>query len=437
MPENPTDLLQELAWRGLLFQSTEGAEAALQRGPVTAYCGFDPSASSLHVGNLVPLMLLVHLQRGGHRPLALVGGGTGMIGDPSGKTKERELNPPARVAENTAAIRSQIERFLHFDGQSGAAIVDNGDWLLRIGAIEFMRDVGRHFTISYMLAKDSVKSRLDTGLSYTEFSYMLLQAYDFLELHRRMGVTFQVGGSDQWGNMTAGIELVRRAAGGEAHVLTAPLITTATGTKFGKSEAGAVYLDPARTSPYKFFQFWINTDDRDVGRYLRFFTLLPRDEIEALDARTATTPEKREAQQVLAMDVTSRVHGQAQARVAQEISALLFGGGDPAALSAGALVALRGEIPFAELVNNVGLDDAESDAPDVVADIHSLLVASGLSTSRGDAKKLLRQGGVYVNGRRRGENERLVRESELLPDRHVLLRKGARSYALVRLREVK
>src|SRR5690606_12402814 len=433
MPE-ASDILETLAWRGLLFQSTEGAGQALARGPVTVYCGFDPTAPSLHVGNLIPVMLLVHLQRAGHRPVALIGGGTGMIGDPSGKTKERELNPPALVAANSAAIRSQLERFVDFDGPAAATMVDNADWLLRLGAVEFIRDVGKHFTINYMLAKDSVKSRLESGISYTEFSYMLLQAYDFLELHRRLGVSFQVGGSDQWGNMTAGIELVRRVTGDEAHVLTAPLITTSSGLKFGKSEAGAVYLDADRTSPYQFFQFWINTEDRDVGTYLRFFTLFSREEIAKLDEESAAHPERRVAQQALAMDVTTRVHGPAQAGVAQEISRLLFGGGDPAELSAHALDALRREIPFAEIVNNVGLDEADAAAPDVAADIHSLLVMSGLCASRGEAKKLLKQGGVYLNGRRRTEQERFVREDELLPDRYVLLRKGARSYALVRLR---
>jgi tyrosyl-tRNA synthetase len=386
------------------------------------------------VGNLVAVMLLVHLQRAGHRVLALVGGGTGLIGDPSGKSKERDLNPPSVVAANSAAIRSQLERFLHFNGSTGAMMVDNADWLLRMGAVEFMRDVGKHFTINYMLAKESVKSRMEAGLSYTEFSYMLLQAYDFLELHRRHGVTFQVGGSDQWGNMTAGIELIRRVTGNEAHVITAPLITTSTGAKFGKSEAGAIYLDPARTSPYQFFQFWINADDRDVGRYLRFFTLKSREEIEALDAEVAEHPERREAQLALAMDVTARVHGEDQARVAREMSTLLFRGGDPSSLSPEALAGLRREIPFAEIVNNVGLGEAEAAAPDVAADIHSLLVVSGLAASRGEAKKLLRQGGVYVNGVRRTEEERFVLEKELLADRHVLLRKGARNYALVRLR---
>ncbi len=423
-----TSLFDELSWRGLLHDSTEGAADALRSGSLTAYCGFDPTAPSLHVGNLVPVMLLVHLQRAGHRPIALVGGGTGMIGDPSGKAGERELSSPAIVAANTASIGAQLSRFLDFHGPHAATLVDNATWLLALGAVEFMRDVGKHFTINFMLAKDSVKSRMDTGISYTEFSYMLLQAYDFLELYRREGVTMQVGGSDQWGNMTAGMELIRRSAGGSAHVMTAPLITTASGAKFGKSESGAVYIDPERTSPYQFYQFWINADDRDVGRYLRFFTLLPREEIEALDAETAALPARRAAQQRLAFDITARVHGEEQATVAREISALLFGGGDPAALSAAAVDALRLEIPFAE----VDLAAVEG-APDAIADVTALLVEVGLAGSRGDAKKLLKQGGVSVNGARRGESERGVLPADLLPGGYLLLRKGAKSYGLVRI----
>src|SRR5919204_6875778 len=282
-------LLDELRWRGLLYQHTEGVAALLQRGTTSGYVGFDPTASSLHVGHLVPVMSLVHLLRAGNRPIALLGGGTGLIGDPSGRTAERQLLSREQVEENTQAIRRQLERFLDFDGATGPAalIRDNAEWLTRLGAVEFMRDVGKHFTVNYMIAKESVKARLEVGLSYTEFSYMLLQAYDFLELHRREGVRLQVGGSDQWGNITAGIELIRRTAGADAHGLTLPLVTTAAGTKFGKTEAGAVWLDPARTSPYQFYQFWINVDDRDVGRYLRFFTLLDRTEIEELDRATA------------------------------------------------------------------------------------------------------------------------------------------------------
>ena len=286
-------VLYELAWRELLVQSTDGLANALRDGIVSAYCGFDPTAPSLHVGNLVPVMGLVHLQRAGHRPIALVGGGTGMIGDPSGKSTERVLQDESAVAVNAASLRAQLERFLDFDGPKGAKMLDNAEWLQRLSLLDFLRDTGKHFSVNYMLAKDSVKSRLESGISFTEFSYMLLQAYDFLELNRREGVSLQVGGSDQWGNITAGLELIRRTNGNEAHALTFPLVTNANGTKFGKSESGAVWLDPERTSPYQFYQFWMGADDRDVSRFLRFFTLQSRAEIEALDAEVRTSPEHR------------------------------------------------------------------------------------------------------------------------------------------------
>ena len=424
-------LLEELAWRGLLYQHTEHLADALAAGPVTAYCGFDPTAPSLHVGNLVPVMGLVHLQRAGHRPIAMVGGGTGLIGDPSGKSAERQLNAPEVVAENARLIGRQLERFLDFSGPAAARLRDNGEWLLRLGAIDFMRDVGKHFTVNYMTAKDSVRSRLEAGISYTEFSYMLLQAYDFLELFRREGATLQIGGSDQWGNITAGIELIRRTAGAEAHALTFPLLTTAAGTKFGKSEAGAVYLDPERTSPYAFYQFWIHADDRDVGRLLRIFSLAGRAEIEALDAETAAHPERRAAQQALAREMTARVHGEEAARVAAEVSGVLFGKGEVAALSAGALEALAREVPTVDVPSP---NDAPSDgAPAGALDPLDLFVAAGLAASRGAAKRLLEQGGVYVNGARAEAGDRFVRAGSLLHGRWLVLRKGARDYALARV----
>src|SRR5205085_5999610 len=277
-------LLDELRWRGLLYQHTEGTVGLLQRGVVSGYVGFDPTASSLHVGHLVPIMGLVHLQRSGHRPIALVGGGTGLIGDPSGKAAERSLLSVDEVDANVRSIRAQLGQFLDFgDGTGGvsdAILADNAEWLRTLRTIEFMRDVGKHFTVNYMLQKESVKSRLESGISFTEFGYMLMQAYDFLELHRRYGAMLQMGGSDQWGNITAGIELIRRTESAEVHGATLPLVTTASGAKFGKSEGGAVWLDPSLTSPYEFYQFWLNADDRDVGRYLRYFTLLAREEIE-------------------------------------------------------------------------------------------------------------------------------------------------------------
>jgi tyrosyl-tRNA synthetase len=296
-----------------------------------------------------------------------------------------------------------------------------------------MRDVGKHFSVNVMLAKESVRERLESGITYTEFSYMLLQAYDLLELHRREGVTMQIGGSDQWGNITAGTELIRRAAGGEAHALTLPLVTTASGTKFGKTAAGAVWLDPAETTPYRFWQFWINTDDRDASKYLRYFTLLPRETIEPLDRATSEQPERREAQLALANEVTTRVHGAEAARVAAEVSGVLFGGTDPATLSLEALEALRGEMPFTDLEAAGAPALSRDDSRGV--DVLELFVAARLVPSKGAARRLLEQGGLYVNGRRLAATDRHVGDDGLLPGRHLLLRKGARDYALVRLRE--
>src|SRR5689334_5216072 len=287
-------LLDELRWRGLLYQHTEGVPTLLQRGVASGYAGFDPSAASLHVGNLVPIMALVHLQRSGHRPIAVVGGGTGLIGDPSGKTSERQLLTLERVEENVQGIRAQLARFLDFErAPNPARLVNNADWLTTPGAIDLMRDVGKHFTVNAMLAKESVKRRTesDEGISFTEFSYSLLQAYDYLTLYDRYNCTLQMGGSDQWGNITAGMDLIRRVRGGKAHGLVLPLITTSSGTKFGKTESGTIWLDPNLTSPYEFYQFWFNTDDRDAVRYLKFFTFLDASRIAELEAASAVEPE--------------------------------------------------------------------------------------------------------------------------------------------------
>jgi tyrosyl-tRNA synthetase len=419
-----TAYLDELAWRGLLVQHTEGAAAALAHAPVTGYCGFDPTASSLHAGNLVPIMSLVHLQRAGHRPVALVGGGTGMIGDPGGKITERQLLTRDIVEENLAGITAQLARVLDFDGPRGALMRNNADWLCSLDLIGFLRDIGKHFTVNYMLQKDSVSSRIasESGISFTEFSYMLLQAYDFAELYRRDGVTFQVGGSDQWGNITAGTSLVRKLHGVDAHGVTLPLLTTAAGTKFGKSDAGAVWLDAERTSPYQFYQFWIGSDDRDVGRYLRTFTLLSRAEIEALDEATAAAPERREAQQVLARAVTSMIHSPEAAKTAAEVSALLFAKGDPTGLSVDALAALSREVPSAEL------------DPGDAFDTLTLFVTAGLSSSKSEARRLLQQGGLSLNGQKLSADETTVSADRLLRGRYFLLRKGARDYALIAVR---
>ena len=416
-------LLDELSWRGMVYQHTDGLAAALATDSVSAYAGFDPTADSLHVGHLVPVMGLAHLQRSGHRPIALVGGGTGMIGDPSGKTSERQLVSEEEIEKNSRAIEKQLRRFLDFGtaGQvprNSALMRDNAAWLRPLKAVEFMRDVGKHFTVNYMLAKDSVQSRIEGGISFTEFSYMLLQAYDFLELHRREGVTLQIGGSDQWGNITAGLELIRRVTGKTAHALTMPLVTTASGTKFGKTEAGAVWLDAARTSPYKFYQYWINVDDRDVGKYLRLFTLIPRAEIEALDKLLVSAPEKREAQQALARDMTARVHGEDAGRVAEEVSRVLFGKAEPTSLTEPVLRALSEEVPFAESRKAPGLLDA--------------LVTLKLAASKGAARRLVEQGGVYLNGQRAAADTDLG-SAKPLAGRYHLLRKGAREYGLVRI----
>ena len=419
-----TAYLDELAWRGLLVQHTEGAAAALARGQMTGYCGFDPTAPSLHAGNLVPIMSLVHLQRSGHRPMALVGGGTGMIGDPGGKSTERQLLTPEIVHANIAGISAQLARVLDFDGPRGALMRNNADWLCSLDLIGFLRDVGKHFTVNYMLQKDSVNTRIESesGISFTEFSYMLLQAYDFAELYRRDGVTLQVGGSDQWGNITAGTTLVRKLHGVEAHGATVPLMTTASGAKFGKSETGAIWLDAERTSPYQFYQYWIGSDDRDVGRFLRTFTLLSRSEIEALDELTAMAAGKREAQQVLARTVTTMIHGEEAAQTAAEVSALLFAKGDPSVLSANALAALAREVPSAEV------EPADS------FDTLTLFHAAGLASSKGEARRLLQQGGLSVNGAKLSADETTLPGDRLLRGAYLLLRKGARDYALIAIR---
>jgi tyrosyl-tRNA synthetase len=417
--------LDELEWRGLLFQATEGAREALAQGreSVRGYCGFDPTAASLHVGHLVQIMGLVHLQRTGHRPVALVGGGTGLIGDPKA-TAERPLISKEEAAANVAAVRKQLERFLDFSGPRGALLRNNADWLSTLGAIDFLRDVGKHFTVNFMLGKEAVKARLDSGISYTEFSYMLLQAYDFLELYKREGVTLQTGGSDQWGNIVAGRELLRRTLGVEAHGVTLPLITSSSGKKFGKTEAGAVWLDRSLTSAYRFYQFWINVEDADAGRYLRYFTLMPRGEIEEHERSVVAHPERRAAQEALAMDVTSRVHGADAAESARAVSHLLFDkSADPRQLTPDALRVLREEIPFKDLSGNEVTPNGVS--------VIELLVQTGLVTSKGEARRQLQQGAVSVNGRRLASEELVVPRDEAIHGNYYLVRKGARDLALV------
>ena len=416
--------LEDLDWRGALYDQTPDLADHLAEGPRTAYCGFDPTADSLHVGSLLPVMTLARLQRAGHTPVALVGGGTGLIGDPSGKRAERTLQTAEQVEANAAGIRRQLERFLDFDGPAGARMVNNADWLTTVGLTDFLRDVGKHFTVGYMTAKESVRSRVETGLSFTEFSYMLLQAYDFLVLYQRDGVTVQIGGSDQWGNITAGTELVRRSAGGQAHGLTMPLVTNASGAKFGKTEAGAVWLDPERTSPYRFYQFWLGTGDDDVLGYLKLFTWLGRDEVAGLAEQMEARPGARDAQRALARAVTTMVHGQAATEAAERTGRALFGG-DLAGLSAAALAEVFDEAPTLDV-------PAARFAGDGVPAV-DLLVEAGLAASKGEARRLVKGGGVRVGDDRADDEGRLVTAADAVDGAVVVLRKGKKSVAVVRL----
>lgn len=411
-----SDLLRELEWRGFVQQATPGLDAHFARGPVTAYCGFDPTAPSLQLGNLMPLMLLAHLQRHGHRPIVLMGGGTGLIGDPSGKRGERPLLSKEQIRENLQRQRDQMARFLEFGpGKTSALLLDNAKWLVAQGLIDFLRDVGKHFTVNVMLQKESVQARLETGLSYTEFSYMLLQAYDFLHLYRERQCTLQVGGSDQWGNITAGVDLIRRVENGEAHGLVAPLVTMASGQKFGKSEAGAIYLDPALTSPYKFYQFWINVDDRDVEGYLKLFTLHPKEGIAATMARHQNNPAARAAQSALAAEVTTRAHGADAAASAAEVAAILFGDFDPRRAHAKVFDILAQEIPTTTVQrDSLALVDA--------------VVEAGLAKSKSEARRAIEQGGIYVNQQRAEE----ISAVDWIAGANLLLRKGKKDYALLR-----
>jgi tyrosyl-tRNA synthetase len=413
-----TDLVADLRWRGLAHDATPGLAEHLRERRV-AYCGFDPTAPSLQLGNLVPLMLLRHLQAAGHTPIVLMGGGTGLIGDPSGKRTERPLLDREQIRDHVERQRAQMGRFLDFGTGPGAArLLDNAEWLEPIPLVTFLREVGKHFTVNVMLQKESIQARLADGLSYTEFSYMLLQAYDFLQLYRRERCTLQVGGSDQWGNITAGVDLIRRVEGAEAHALVTPLVTTATGAKFGKSDVGAIYLDPALTSPYRFYQFWINTDDRDVETYLRLFTTKTRDEIGGIVARHRENPAARHAQRYLAAAVTMTVHGAEAQHGAEAASQLLFGELDPREAHATAFQALATEIPTARVADgHIALVDA--------------IIAAGLAKSKGEARRAIAQGGIYVNGDRETDVGRTLDESDWVHHRHVLLRKGKKDFALL------
>lgn len=412
------DLLETLAARGLLQDASADLAQRLQKGPLTAYVGFDPTSDSLHVGNLVPVIGTTWLQRFGHTPIVLIGAGTGMVGDPSGKRAERPILPLDQIDHNAQAIRAQLARFLSFDGSgsNSARLRNNADWLRELPLMDFLREAGRHLTLGFMLQKDSVRSRLESGISYTEFSYMAIQAYDFWHLFRTEGCELQVGGSDQWGNITAGIELVRKREGQQLHGLVFPLITNASGTKFGKSEAGNIWLDPAKTSPYQFYQFWINTDDRDVERYLKLFTFLSLDEIAETMAAHARDPGKRAAQRLLAADMTTRVHGAAEAEQAMQTSRNLFSG-----RFSGEGGARLGDVPERRI--------ARSQLRDL--SLVELLVASGLATSKADARRGIQGKGFYVNDEPIETVDQELDEDELQgpPEgRFVILRKGKKNY---------
>lgn len=428
-PMAPTgNLFDEFSWRGMVFDATPGLADTLASESTTAYIGFDPTASSLHIGSLLPIMCLARFQRFGHRPVAIVGGGTGMIGDPSGKTKERQLLDAAQVEENLAGIRSQLEPFLDFSAASNPArIVNNLDWLGSLGLIEFLRDTGKHFTVNYMMAKESVKRRLEAedGISYTEFTYMMLQAYDFLKLYQDYGCTLQMGGSDQWGNILAGTDLIRRVTAGKAHGLVFPLVTNAAGTKFGKTESGTVWLSAERTSPYRFYQFWLNTDDRDVVNYLKYFTWLTRKEIKELEHLVESRPEGREAQKRLASEVTSMVHGPSALEGAQRASGVLFGG-DMDSLSASELLDVFEEAPSSEFSRDAFAGEGMG--------VLDLLVSTTLAASNGEARRLIRSGGVYLNNRRLEDEAAWVGLGDCIEGRLLVLRKGKKNYRLVQVR---
>ena len=425
-------IVDELRGRGLIHVTDDGQELftpgldeILAREKVTGYIGFDPSADSLHIGNLLGIMMLVRMQKAGHRPIAIAGGGTGLIGDPGGKSEERPLLTREVLQKNLAGIRAQLARFLDFDAKDNAALlINNADWLEEINAIDFMRDVGKHFSVNYMLAKESVRSRMTDGISYTEFSYMLLQAYDFLTLYDRHGCLLQMGGSDQWGNITAGVDLIRRVRGVSAHALVTPLVTKSDGTKFGKTEGGSVWLDADKTSPFQFYQFWLNTADADVVQFLKYYTLLPLEEISGFEEEVSERPERREAQQKLAAEVTRMTHGESGLQTALAATDVLFGG-DISGLSANELLDVFQDVPSSSLPRE-RFEGEGMQLRDLVADV-------GLASSRGEARRLIQGGGVSLNNRRASDARQVVTVEDSVEGRVIVLRRGARQYQLVRL----
>ncbi len=418
-----TDIVDELKWRGLFALSTDedALRKALADGPVTFYCGFDPTAPSLHVGHLVQVLTMRRLQRAGHRPLALVGGATGQIGDPK-PTAERTLNSPETVAAWVERVRSQIEPFLVFEGENTATMVNNLDWTAGLSAIEFLRDIGKHFRVNKMLTKDSVARRLESeeGISYTEFSYQLLQGMDFLELYRRYGCTLQQGGSDQWGNLTAGLDLIHKLEPhADVHALATPLMTKADGTKFGKTEGGAVWLDPEMTTPYAFYQFWLNVDDRDISTYLRILSFMSREELEELEEQTKERPQARAAQRALAEELTTLVHGAEQTAAVIAASRALFGQGELADLDDRTLAAALSEVPHIQIAE-LGL-------------VVDLFAEVGLVPSKSAARRTVKEGGAYVNNVKVTAEDTVPDKGDLLHGRWLVLRRGKKNLAAVEI----
>jgi tyrosyl-tRNA synthetase len=423
------NFVDELRWRGMIHDVMPGTAEQLEKEMTTAYVGIDPTADSLHIGHLVSIMMLKHLQLAGHKPLALVGGATGMIGDPSGKSEERNLLSEELLRHNQECIKEQLLKFLDFDTSkpNHAEIVNNYDWMKEFSFLDFLRDVGKHLTVNYMMAKDSVKKRLETGISFTEFTYQLVQGYDFLYLYTTKNCTLQMGGSDQWGNITTGTELIRRKSGGEAFALTCPLITKADGGKFGKTEKGNIWLDPEKTSPYAFYQFWLNCSDEDSKRYIRIFTLFSQQEIETLELEQEQAPHLRALQKALAKDLTLRVHGEAEYKQAFEASEILFGKGTTETLRQLDEKTLLGvfegvpqsEISRTELEAGIGMVDFLSEK-------------TGIFASKGEARRMLKEGGVQVN-KEKALEETIVTVDFLLNNKYILAQKGKKNYFLVKV----
>jgi tyrosyl-tRNA synthetase len=424
----PTNFIEELKWRGMIHDIMPGTEEALLKQVSAGYIGFDPTADSLHVGHLVQIMTLVHFQRAGHKPYALVGGATGMVGDPSGKSQERNLLDAETLQHNVACVKKQLEAFLDFNSGSNAAeMVNNYDWFEKMSFLDFIRDVGKHISVNYMMAKDSVKKRLETGMSFTEFSYQLVQGYDFYYLNQHHNCILQLGGSDQWGNIVTGTELIRRKAGGEAYAVTTPLIKKADGTKFGKTESGSVWLDPEKTSPYAFYQFWLNASDTDAANYIRIFTLKSKDEIEALEAQHAEAPHLRVLQKAIAEDITTRVHGAEALQTAIAASNILFGkstADDLRSLSEKDFFSVFEGVPQASV--------SISDFQNGLSIVEALAAKTGFLSSNGEARRELKANAISVNKEKVAEDY-ILSTQDLINDRYVLLGKGKKNNYILRI----